>query len=411
MAPGAPVNERSARPPGTAEEKHALCAVDSAGTVRDRFEVEHTRRGLEGLVSRLAKLGSAADLPIAIERPSGLLVDTLLDAGHPVVPIHPNAVKACRPRYAAVNAKSDPGDAYLLADLLRTDGHRFRPLEPLSAPIKALRALVRGRDDLVKERVALANQLRALLESYWPGAIRIFASIDSCISLAFIERYPSPQDASRLGEKRLATFLSRHRYPGRRRPAELLERLRGAPKSLASDTESQAKRHVTLALVAALKVFVERIRLLTREIEELVATLPLGRIMMSFPRSGKVNAAQIVSELGEDPMRFATEASLAAQAGVSPVTYASGKRRSVGFRRAANKRLRKALTTWADNSRHESAWAKRIYLQARRRGCDHPHATRILARAWVRVLWRCWRDGATYDPSKHGAAGRLEDAA
>lgn len=392
-------------------EKHALCAVDGKGAVLDRFEVHHTRLGLEGLLKRLAKLGAAADLPIAIERPSGLLVDTLVGAGHPVVPIHPNAVKACRPRYAAVNAKSDPGDAYMLADLLRTDGHRFHQLQPLSDNIKALRALVRGRDDLVKERVGLANQLRALLDSYWPGAIRIFASIDCSIALAFIERYPTPQHAARLGEKRLATFLSRHSYPGRRGPAELLERLRGAPTSLAGDAEVQAKGHVTLALVAALKVFVERIRVLTRDIEQAVAKIPLGRIMMSFPRSGKVNAAQIVSEIGEDPMRFATEASLAAQAGVTPVTYASGKRRSVGFRRAANKRLRRAITTWADNSRHESAWAKRIYLQARRRGCDHPHATRILARAWVRVLWRCWRDGVPYDPAKHGAAGRLLAAA
>lgn len=392
-------------------EVHALCVLDAAGEAIDRFEVKHTRAGLDRLLSRLARHGEPEDLPIAIERPSGLLIDTLVEAGHPVVPIHPNVVKASRPRYAAVNAKSDPGDAYLLADLLRTDGHRFERLRPLSEEVKALRALVRGRDDLVAKRVALANQLRAQLDSYWPGAVVIFADIDSPIALAFVERYPTPQAAAHLGEKRLASFLARHAYSGRRAPEDLLARLRGAPAGRASEIEAEARRHVVLALVAALRTLVSRIRELTSEIENAVARLPAGQVVMSFPRTGKVNAAQIVAELGDDPGRFPTEAALAAQAGVAPVTYASGKRRGVGFRWAANKRLRFAITTWADNSRHESAWAKAIYLRARRRGCDHPHAIRILARAWVRVLWRCWHDGVAYDPDAHGGLKKLAPAA
>ena len=216
-------------------EVHAVCVLDERGETIDRFESKHTREGLERLLKRLAKQGDPKELPIAVERPSGLLIDTLVDAGHPVVPIHPNVVKASRPRYAAVNRKSDPGDAYLLADLLRTDGHRFRRLRPLSDEVKALRALVRGRDDLVAERVALANQLRALLESYWPGAVAIFADIDSPIALAFVKRYPTPHSAARLGVKRLGSFLARHAYCGRRSPEELLDRLCSAPTGLASD--------------------------------------------------------------------------------------------------------------------------------------------------------------------------------
>ena len=138
-------------------------------------------------------------IPIAIERPSGLLVDALVEAGFVVTPIHPNVVKTCRPRYRAVAAKSDLGDAFILADILRTDGHRLRPLAPQSDAIKALRALVRGRDDLVRARVALANQLIALLESFWPGAARIFSALASPIALAFLERYPTPEAAARLG--------------------------------------------------------------------------------------------------------------------------------------------------------------------------------------------------------------------
>lgn len=120
-----------------------------------------------------------------------------------------------------------------------------------------------------------------------------------------------------------------------------------------------------------------------------------------------MNTAQILAELGEEPSRFPTEEQLASEAGVAPVTYTSGKHRGVVFRFACNKRLRKALTGFADNSRHASPWARHVYAEARARGCDHPHAVRILARAWVRVLWKAWSDGLPYDPAKHGAAAKL----
>lgn len=393
-----------------AKDVHAVCVVDAEGQVVDRFEARHDREGLSALATRLKRFADAGELRVAIERPSGLLVDALVDEGLVVVPIHPNIVKACRSRYSTVHAKSDPGDAYLLADLLRTDGHRFEPLRPLSDEVRALRAMVRTRDDLVAERVSLANQLRSLLESYWPGAVAIFAEIDSVIALAFIERYPTPQSAARLGPKRLATFLARHRYSGRRTAEELLERLRDAPPGRAGELEADAKSLCAIQLVTSLRAIVRSIKQLTGAIEHAVAQLPAGRVVMSFPRAGKVNAAQIVAELGDDPARFGSEDSLAAQAGVAPVTIASGKKRAVGFRFAANKRLRAAITTWADNSRHGNVWASGVYRDARQRGCDHPHAIRVLARAWVRVLWRCWVDGVEYDPEKHLSARRYQAA-
>ena len=220
---------------------HAVCVLDHTGTVQVRLDCPHSATGLAELLSRLKRIAPPADLPIAIERPSGLLVETLLAAGHPIVPIHPNAVKACRPRYRAAGGKSDPGDAYMLADILRTDGHRFSPLRPTSDEIKALRALVRGRDDLVATRVALANQLRSLLDGFWPGAAAVFAAIDSSIALNFLARYPTPESARRLGHKRMQTFLAQHRYCGRRSAGELLERLRTAPAGQAGEAEGDAK--------------------------------------------------------------------------------------------------------------------------------------------------------------------------
>ena len=178
---------------------HAVCIIDDAGRVIERFEVRHNAEGIAELIRRLGRAAPAAEMPIAIERPSGLLVDSLVAAEYPIVPIHPNVVKACRPRYRAAGGKSDPGDSFMLADILRTDGHRFRRLTPCSDDIKALRALVRGRDDLVAQRRALANQLRALLDSFWPGAAVVFADIDSPIALAFVRRYPTPESAATIG--------------------------------------------------------------------------------------------------------------------------------------------------------------------------------------------------------------------
>lgn len=193
-----------------ASQKHDICVLDSAGAIRATFIVDHTATGLKELVGRLRKIAPVEDLPIAIERPSGLLVDTLVEAGFPVVPIHPNQLKASRPRYAAARGKSDPGDAYILADLLRTDGHRFTRLKPQSDAIRALRAAVRARDDLVATRVALANQLRSHLDHAWPGAAVIFADVDSPIALAFLTHYPSPEHARRLGVRRLERAFFHH---------------------------------------------------------------------------------------------------------------------------------------------------------------------------------------------------------
>ncbi len=394
-----------------ASQEHAVCVINEHAQIVWRTTIPHTAAGLAELRARLARLAPPATLTIAVERPSGLLIDNLVDGGFIVVPIHPNVLKASRSRYAAAQGKSDAGDAFILADLLRTDGHRFRPLQPLADETRALRALVRTRDDLVAQRVALANQLRALLESFWPGAAQIFADVDSPIALAFLSRYPTPHSAQRLGEKRLAAFLAQHHYCGRRPVLDLLTRLHQAPTAPSGEAESEAKGELVRTLVAVLDTLVRQLQHLHSAIVQAIAGHVDGPIVMSFPRAGRINAAQILAELGDDRRRFTSYEHLAAEAGVAPVTQASGKHRAVTFRWACNKRLRLALTTFAHNSRRASSWAAQVYHQARARGCDHPHAVRILARAWLRVLWRCWQDHVRYDPVRHRSAQLLSHPA
>ena len=333
----------------------------------------------------------------------------LLDAGLTVVAVHPNQLAAARDRYRVAGGKSDGFDSYVLAELCRTDMHRLRALEPDGDETKALRALTRTREDLVQARVALANQLRAQLEAFWPGARRVFSELDSPIALAFLERYPSPVDARGLGEKRLQGFLARQGYCGRKSAAELLARLRAAPEGRAGELELEARRAAVLGLVAALKPLVEQIKLLTSQIAGALRDHDDGAIFLSLFRDPKsvVTAAELLAEIGDCRNRYPSAEALAADAGMAPVAVESGKRKVACFRWACDKRLRNAVACLADSSRHRHPWAHSVYQSALARGHDHPHAIRVLGRAWLRVIWRIWQDQSPYDPARHGNLQRL----
>ncbi|XVV07050.1 IS110 family transposase [Actinosynnema sp. CA-248983] len=389
--------------------EHAVCVLDTVGRKVAAFTVAHTAEGFGVLARRLGRLDAPERVVVAIERPDGRLVDALPEAGHPVVPVKPNAIKTWRESEVLSGAKSDPGDAHVIADYLQVRLHRLTPAAPLSGHTKGLRAVMRTRDDLVQARVTATNQPAALLDAHWPGAKAVFAEIWSAISLAFLTRYPTPADAAALGEKRLAAFLQRQGYSGRKPAAVLLARLRAAPAGTTDPMATQGLRAAVLAQVAILTALNTAIRDLDRAAAERLDAHPDGEVFRSFPRAGTVNAAQILAEWGEAREVFDHPDTIAALAGITPVTKASGKQHGVAFRWACNKRLRVAVTTFAANSRFASPWAAGIYARARASGKDHQHATRILARAWTRVIWRCWQNHTPYNPELHGGAQRLTE--
>jgi transposase len=312
-----------------ASRQHELCVVDGQGAVVERFGFARSERGIREALERLAKIAPPGELPVAIERPGGLLVSRLLEAGHPVVPIHPNAFHAARPRWEGAGSKSDPGDAYRLADLLRTDHRRLRPLRPLDQATRELQALVRLRDDHVAARVAATNQLH-------PGVVETLV----------------------------------------RTQARLLRTL------LASIDE------------------------LDRAIAAKLSEHAKAQLLRPPPRVGTISLGQLVAEVGPLLDRTSNADETAALCGASPVTKRSGQQRAACFRHATNARARKALTLYADTSRHASPRSERIYREARARGCRHPHAVRILARAWLRVIWACWHADTPYDPAHRRARQR-----
>ncbi len=386
-----------------AKDDHAVCVVDTDGEILDRFAVDHTAPGLKQLVRRLLDAGV---LEVGIERGDGPVVEALLAADLVVLVIAPNQLKNLRSRYGSAGNKDDRYDAYVLADVVRTDRRRLTPLTRSTPATIAMRSTVRARRDLVEHRVAAANQLRAHLQIVLPGVVGLFNDLDSQVSLAFLERFTTQAKADWLTPARLGTWLSKVGYSGKVAPEVLHQRLLAAPRGT-TDTEAEAHATTTLAFVALLRTLNTQIAALADSIAEQLAVHPDAHIVKSLPRAGTLRAARLLAEIGDARGRFPTADALACLAGVAPSTRQSGKVKTVTFRWSADKELRDALCDFAGDCRRANPWAEDLYQQARARGHDHPHAVRILGRAWTNIIWRCWQDGLAYDPDKHGALQRV----
>ena len=386
-----------------AKEDNAVCIVGAQGEALQRFMVTHDRSGLKDMVRRLLRAGVDE---VGIERPDGPIVDALLAAGLTVLVIPPGQVKNLRSRYGSAGNKDDRFDAYVLADVVRTDRRRLRPLERDTVATTALRTTVRARRDMVVHRVATANQLRAHLQIVFPAAAGLFDAIDSDVSLRFLERFSTQGQADWLSPKRLGSWLASIGYSGGTDPEVIFARITAAPRGT---TGADAATHsvTTQSYIAVLRTLNTQISTLAASIAEQLDVHPDAKIFTSLPRSGSVRAARLLAEIGDARGRFPTACSLACLAGVAPSTRQSGKVKAVTFRWGADKELRDALCDFAGDSRHSNPWAADLYAKARAKQHDHPHAVRILARAWVNVIWRCWQDHTVYNPADHGALQRI----
>jgi transposase len=381
-------------------QQHQLCVIDSSGERLLELRVAHDRAGLERMAEQLATL--ALSLPIAVERADGLLVEQLLALGHQVYPINPRVAARLRERYRVAPSKDDAFDAWTLADALRHEQQRWRALQPPSCELAELRALVRDRERIVAEQVRVEAQLRAILESYHPAAARLFSSVDRQIALAFVREYPTPERASRIGVARMQRFLARHSYRGRVPAADLVQRLRDNLLQASPGTIA-GKQRSALAFVDLLELLNAKRDDLDRAVATALAAHPDAELFLSFPGVATLTAAVLLAEIGEDRGRFPEPGMLLAEAGLAPVTRRSGASQRVRFRLAANHHLRQAFTWWAYNSLGCSPWARVSYDDARQRGQRSYRALRGLGARWARVLWRCWQDGNTYDPGRHGS--------
>ena len=378
---------------------HALCIVDDEGRRVEEATVPHSRPGLAKITVLLRRHGVTR---VGIERGDGPVVEHLIRDGFDVVVISARQVKSLRARYGSAGNKDDRFDAFVLADALRTDAGRWAVVQPDRDETIALRMLVRARHDLIDHRIAVNNQLLAVLQHNFPGAIGLFSQLDIAISLAFLHRFPTEAKAAWLSELRMEHWLKANAYCGRHTPTRMMNHLRQAAIGRAAGPAADASEVIVLTLVDLLFTLRRQQHHLEARIKEALLAHSDGPIFQSLPRAGVVRAATLLAEIGDCRARFPDDAALAAAAGVAPSTRQSGKFLHVGYRRGCNSHLRAALIDWAQDTPRANTWADATYRAARARGCRHPHAARILARAWTRVLWRCWHDHTTYNPDQHG---------
>ena len=389
-----------------AEEEHAACVVDAGGRVVQRLRVAHTPAGLKRLHGAIeAAAEDSAAVLVALERPDGLLVASLLGAGYTVYALNPKSVERYRDRARTSGGKSDPADAELLARVLLTDRDRHRPLLPSSDTAQEVRAVARDDERASRDQRRLLNRLRHELLEVFPQAVAAFPALEAPTALAFLARWPSVVDAAPVAAADLEAFFRQHRHGWPDRAA--------AQVRAALDAEAlAAPAHLVRAKASTVRLLAEQLLLLHRQraawearLRELLGPQghPDGEVLLSLPGLDARLAARVLGEVGDRRERFPTPAALQCYAGTAPVTRASGKARVVSSRLACNRVLRQACMQWAFCSLGRSGWAREHYDRQRAAGKTHFTALRALANRWLEVLHHLLATGQCYDAAVHQA--------
>lgn len=386
-----------------ASDHHDLVVLDRSGKILLELTFADDAAGWADFARRLREgLGQdPSRLAVAVETNNGPAVERLLAMGCAVYPLNPKVAERYRERKSNAGCKDDRLDAFSFADALRTDGQAWRRLKPDDPLTQELRLLCRDEIQLIGQRTALVNQLRAALREYYPGALEAFDDWVSDGPWAFVQAFPTPQALVAAGKRRWEKFLHAHRLYRPETYARRLEIFARADQFCGTPPVTRAKSRLALALVAQLRVLEKQLVQYRQSIETLFSQHPDHDLFGSLPGAGPKIAPRLLAELGNDPSRFDTHESLQCYGGSAPVTKQSGKNRWVSFRRACNKNLRATLHHWANKSRPKCAWAQAYYQHKRDHGQSHAAALRCLANRWVKILWKMWQTHTPYDEALH----------
>lgn len=377
-----------------ADQKHDVCILADTGQIIQEFQISHTLKGFQTLSATLVRL---ADVKINIERSDGLLVDWLVRQSWPIYLTPTVVTHHRRPR----RTKDDPGDAFLLAHLLRLGDPECRPLTQRGQLVEHLRQLLLAYNGMLREQRRLGNRLIYQLKQYYPAALHTFSQPYNLVALAFLEQYPTPEAAQQATTEELHDFLIAHHYGGKKVDVKLAELQRvlhtPAPKATVPDG---LVTHVQL-LIPVLRSVCQGRNTLERDVLALFPTHPDAAWWTSFPGSDRLTAARLLAWIGDDRRRFPTPEMLQAVAGTVPVTRRSGKSRTVEFRTACSHPLRKAVDDLARQSVRDSSWAKAYFDSQIDRGHAVARSYRALANRWLSIIWKLWQTGEPYDESVH----------
>ena len=386
-----------------AEDHHDIALAGRDGTLLARRRISDDAAGLAALLALLAEYGDTPGdpVPVAIETPRGLLVACLRATGRPVYPVNPMSVARYRDRHSVAGKKSDHGDSFVLANVLRTDMHAHRPLPADSELAQAIAVLARAQQDAVWDRTTAHNKLRSRLREYYPGFLAAFPGRGGILrpeARAVLAAAPTPAGAARLTLTQLRALL---RKAGRSRgidaEATRLREAFRAPQMRQLPLVEQAMGRQALALLRQLDAACAAADDLEHAAVESFNLHPDAGIITSFPGLGALTGARVLAETGDDRSRFQDAKGLKAYAGAAPITRASGKTRSVTHRKIKNNRLNAAGYLWAFSALTASPGARAHYDRRKDTGDRHAAAERNLFSRLLGCLHHCLITGCEYD--------------
>jgi len=398
-----------------AEDHHDVCVMNSDGRVLSKGRVSNDLAGiakLHDLIGRAVptEVDDDPEIVVGIETDRGLVVRALVAVGYRVLAVNPLGVDRYRDRARVSGAKSDPGDAKVLADMVRTDAHQHRPVAADSDLAEAIKLVARSHQSAIWSRRRLANQVRSSLREYYPAALEAFDDLAHSDAIAVLSIGPTPELGRTLSRSKIAAALRRGG-----RQLNIDTRAEKIQATLRSEhlTQPAAVAAAYGAIVASL---VKVIAAHNTQITELEAVLtdhfsqhPDAAILRSLPGLGIVTGARVLGEFGDDPTRYDTAKARRNYAGTSPLTVASGTRRTVRARHIRNKRLADALYWWSFNAISRSPGARALYDHRRAVGDTHSGALRVVSNRLVAILHGCLRHRTLYD--EHTAWAHRHDIA
>jgi transposase len=374
------------------EDHHDVCVMDEAGGVLGKRRIAD---GVDGLAELHDLVGTHVEQPeevvVGIEIDRGLIVTALLGAGYEVYAINPLAASRYRDRHATSGAKSDPGDAKVLADLVRTDRHNHRQISGDTELVEGVKIVARAHQNAIWGRQRQMNALRSSLREYYPGALAAFGTdLSGGDAISVLSIAPTPALGRGLSRSKITSALRRggRSRNTERRVQEIQAALRAdyleAPPGIA-----EAHGEVVRSSLSLIEAYTKQITALEISLAEHFEQHPDAKVVLSLPGLGTVLGARVLGEFGDDRTRYARAKSRKNYGGTSPVTKASGRSRVVLARYARNRRLASALDRWAFCSLTHSEGARRYYDELRARGKSHGQANRQLANRWVGILHHC----------------------
>lgn len=388
-----------------ADRKHDICEIPASSGTPSFSVIKHTPESLHRWATGLQQRYPNQQVAVCCELTKGPLVYALAKYSHiTLFPVNPASVAQYRKTFAISGAKDDPSDALIQAEILTLHREKLSALAPDSASIRALAQLTEYRRKLVQDRVNLTNRITATLKNYYPQVLDWFKEKDSLIFCNFIQKWPSLESAKKARKATLIAFFNQHNSRYKLVNEKRIDEIKSG-LALTNDPGVVEPNQILIEiLIPQLKLLIESINRMDKEIKQRYAQQADRKIFNSLPGAGPQIAPRLLVAFGSNRARYSDASEIQKLAGIAPVIERSGKKSWTHWRYSCPKFLRQTFVEWAGLSIRYSFWAKAYYQQQIAKGKPHNTAIRSLAFKWIRIVFRCWKSKTPYDESTYLAA-------